>query len=143
MAYKHQYLLGLKAPQRTTGIGCLDYFSTSQDEIDGLKVSVLAIEVSADLIGFFPYIQPVNDRKSDLVFFNHFPCVFFLIDRQCHDADIRLSELFLFATEVCELQITEGSPMSSVEKDNIPFLFQISGDGQTPTTHSKTAHTWE
>ena len=143
MAYKHQYLLGLKATQRATGIGRMEYFSTAQDEIGGLKVTVLTIKVSADLLGFFPHIQPVNDWKTDLVLFNHFPSIFFLINRQCDDTDIRLSELFLVSTEVCELQIAEGSPMPSVEQDNIPFLFQIFGDCQTPPTHRRTTHTWE
>ena len=121
----------------------MEHFSTSQDEIGGLKVSVLTIKISTNLIGFLPHIQPVNDRKYDLVLINHFPCVFLLVDRQCDDADICLSELFLVSTEVCELQITECSPMSSVEKDNIPLLFQIFGNGQTPTTNSRTADTWE
>ncbi len=143
MAYKHQYLLRLKAAQRATGIGCMKYFSTAQYEIGGLKVTVLTIKVCADLLGFLPNIQPVNDWKFDLMFFNHFPSIFFLIDRQCDDTDLCLSELLLVSTEVCELQITECSPMSSVEEDNIPFLFQIFGDGLTPTTHSRTAHTRE
>jgi len=123
MAYKHQYLLGLKAPQRTTGIGCIDHSPIAQNKIGGLKVTVLAIKVSVDLLGFFPHIQPVNDRKSDLVLFNHFSSISLRIDRQGDDADICLSELFLVSTEVCKLQITDGSPMSSVEKHNIPFLF--------------------
>ncbi len=101
----------------------MEHFSTSQDKIGGLKVTVLAIKVCADLLGFLPNIQPVNDRKYDLVLINHFPCVFLLVDRQCDDADIRLSELLLVSTEVCELQITECSPMSSIEKHNAPFLF--------------------
>jgi len=121
----------------------MEHFSTLQDEIGGLKVSVLAIKVGADLLGFFPYIQPVNDRKSDLVLFNHFPGIFLFINRQRDDADIRLSELLLVSTKVCKLQITEGSPMSSVEKDNGPLLFQISGDCQTSPAHSRTTHTWE
>ncbi len=136
-------MLGLKAPQRATGIGCLEHFSTSQDEIGGLKVSVLAIKVGADLLGFSPHMQPVNNRKYDLVLINHFPCVFLLVDRQCDDADIRLSELLLVSTEFCELQITECSPMSSVEKDNIPLLFQIFGNGPTTLAHRRTAHTRE
>ncbi len=106
----------------------MEHFSTSQDEIGGLKVTVLTIKISTNLFGFLPHIQPVNDRKYDLVLINHFPCVFLLIDRQCDDADIRLSELLLVSTEVCKLQITEGSPMSSIKKDYIPFLFQILGD---------------
>ena len=121
----------------------MDYFPTLQDEVGGLKVSVLTIKISTNLIGFLPHIQPVSDRKYDLVLINHFPCVFLLVDRQCDDADIRLSELLLVSTEVCELQITECSPMSSIEEDNIPSLFQISRNGQTPTTHSRTADTWE
>ena len=143
MAYKHQYLLGLKATQRATGIGRMEYFSTAQDEIGGLKVTVLTIKVSADLLGFFPHIQPVHDWKTDLVPLNHCSSVFLLINRQCHDADSRLFELFLVSTEVCELQITERSPMSSVEKDGIPFVLQIFGDRQTAPAHSRTAHTWE
>ncbi len=78
---KHQYMLCLKSPQGSTGIGCIDHFSISQDEIGGLKVTVLTIKVSTDLVGFFPHIQPVNDRKSELVLFNHFSSVFLLIDR--------------------------------------------------------------
>ncbi len=121
----------------------MEHLSTSQDEIGGLKVSVLTIKISINLIGFLPHIQPVNDRKYDLVLINHFPGIFLLIDRQCDDANIRLFELLLMSTEVCKLQITEGSPMSSVEKDNIPLLFQIFGNGQAPTAHSKAAHTRE
>ena len=59
--------------------------------------------------------------------FNHFASLFLLINRQCDD-DCRLFELFLVSTEVCELQITKVSPMSSVEKDDIPFVFQIFGN---------------
>ena len=121
----------------------MEHFSTSQDEIGGLKVTVLAIKVGADLLGFFPHIQPVNNRKSDHVFFNHFLSIFLFINRQRDDADIRLSELLLLPTKVCKLQITEGSPMSSVEKDNAPFLFQISGDCQTSPSHSRTTHARE
>jgi len=121
----------------------MEHFSTSQDKIGGLKVTVLAIKVCADLLGFLPHIQPINDWKSDLVLINHFPCVFLLINRQCHDANIRLFELLLVAAEICELQITECSPMSSIEKHNAPFLFQISGDCQTSPTHRRTTHTWE
>ncbi len=119
----------------------MEHLPIAQDEIGGLKVSVLAIKVGADLLGFFPYIQPVNVRKSDLVLFNHFPGIFLFINRQRDDADIRLSELLLVSTKVCKLQITEGSPMSSVEKDNGPLLFQISGDCQTSPAHSRTTHT--
>jgi hypothetical protein len=115
MAYKHQYLLCLKAAQRATGIGCIEYLPTTQDKIGGLKVTVLAIKICTDLLGFFPNIQPVNDWKFDLMIFNHFPSIFFLIDRQRDNADVCVSELFLVFTEVCELQITECSPMSSVE----------------------------
>jgi len=143
MAYKHQYLLGLKAPQRATGIGCMEHLPIAQDEIGGLKVSVLTIKVGADLLGFSPYVQPVNDRKSDLVLFNHFPGIFLFINRQRDDADICLFELLLLSTKVCKLQITKGSPMSSVEKDNVPFLFQISGDCQTSLSHSRTTHARE
>jgi len=121
----------------------MEHLPIAQDEIGGLKVSVLTIKISINPIGFLPHIQPVNDRKYDLVLINHFPCIFLLIDRQCDDADIRLSELLLVSTEVCKLQITEGSPMSSVEKDNIPFLFQIFGDRYTPPAHSRAAHAWE
>jgi len=121
----------------------MEHFSTSQDEIGGLEVSVLAIKVGADLLGFFPHIQPVNNRKSDHVFFNHFLSIFLFINRQRDDADICLSELLLVSTKVCKLQITEGSPMSAIEKNNIPFLFQTSGDRQTTPSHSRTTHTWE
>ncbi len=115
MAYKHQYLLCLKAAQRATGIGCIEHLPATQDKIGGLKVTVLAIKICTDLLGFFPNIQPLNDWKFDLMFFNHFPSIFLTVNRQCNDADIRLSELFLVSTEVCKLQITECSPMSSVE----------------------------
>ncbi len=121
----------------------MDYFPTLQDEVGGLKVSVLTIKISTNLIGFLPHIQPVSDRKYDLVLINHFPCVFLLVDRQCDDADIRLSELLLVSTEICELQITECSPMSSVEKDNIPLLVQIFGNRQASPADCKTADTWE
>ncbi|MEE8229392.1 MAG: hypothetical protein V3R69_05920, partial [candidate division NC10 bacterium] len=47
------------------------------------------------------------------------------------------------STEVCELQITEVSPMSSIEKNGIPFVFQIFGNRQTYPAHSKTTHAWE
>ena len=121
----------------------MEHFSTSQDEIGGLKVSVLAIKVGADLLGFSPHMQPVNNRKSDHVFFNHFLSIFLFINRQRDDADIRLFELLLLSTKVCKLQITEGSPMSSIEKDNAPFLFQISGDCQTSPSHRWTTHARE
>ncbi len=121
----------------------MEHFSTSQDEIGGLEVSVLAIKVGADLLGFFPHIQPVNNRKSDHVFFNHFLSIFLFIYRQRDDADIRLFELLLLSTKVCKLQITEGSPMSSIEKDNAPLLFQISGDCQTSPSHRWTTHARE
>ncbi len=136
-------MLGLKAPQRATGIGGIEHSSIAQDEIGGLKVTPLTIKVSADLLGFFPHIQPVHDWKTDLVPFNHCSSVFLLINRQCHDADSRRFELFLESTEVCELQITEPSPMSSVEKDGIPFLFQIFGNRQASPADCKTVHTWE
>jgi hypothetical protein len=119
----------------------MEHLPIAQDEIGGLKVSVLTIKISTNLIGFLPHIQSVNDRKYDLVLINHFPCVFLLIDRQRDDAYIRLSELFLGPTKVCKLQITEGSPMSSVEKHNIPLLFQIFGDGQLATAQDRTADT--
>ena len=106
----------------------MEHLPIAQDEIGGLKVTVLAIKICANLIGFFPHSQPVNDPKSDLVLFHHFPSIFLTVNRQCDDADIRLSELFLVSTEVCKLQITESSPMSSIKKDYIPFLFQILGD---------------
>ncbi len=121
----------------------MEHSSIAQDEIGWLKVTFLAIKVRVNLLGLCPNIQPVDDRKSDLVLINHCPCVFLLIDRQCDDADIRLSELLFVSTEVCKLQITEGSPMSSVEKDNIPLLFQIFGNGQTTLAHRRTAHTRE
>ena len=143
MAYKHQYLLGLKASQWATGISCVENLPIAQDEIGRLKVSVLTIKVRADLLGFPPHLQPVNDRKIDLVLFNHFSSVPLFINRQCYDADLCLSERSLVSTEVCELQITECSPMASVEKHNSPLLFQILRDGQTPTTHSATAHARE
>ena len=136
-------MFGLKAPQRATGIGNLDHSSIAQDEIGGLKIPALTIKVSADLLGFFPHIQPVHDWKTDLVPLNHCSRVFLLINRERDDADSRLFELFLVSTEVCELQITERSPMSSVEKDGIPFVLQIFGDRQTSPAHSRTAHTWE
>ena len=123
MAYKHQYLLGLKATQRATRIGCMEYLPIAQDEIGGLKVAILTIKISIDLFGLFPHIQPVNDRKSDPVLFDHFSSVFLLIDRQRDDADTGIFELFLTSTKVCKLQITEGSPMTPIEKHNIPFLF--------------------
>jgi len=87
----------------------LDHFSISQDEISGLKVPIVTIKVCTDLFGFPPHIQPVNDTKSGFVLINHLSSVFLFINRQCHDADICLSELSLVSTEVCELQITEGS----------------------------------
>jgi len=121
----------------------MEHLPIAQDEIGGLKVAILTIKVGVDLLGLFPHIQPVNDRKSDLVLFDHFPSIFLLIDRQCDDADTGVFELFLMGTKVCKLQITEGSPMSSVEKDNIPFLFQIFGNGQTTLAHRRTAHTRE
>ena len=33
--------------------------------------------------------------------------------------------------------------MSTIEKHNIPFLFQIPGNRQTIPNHISTAHTWE
>ena len=33
--------------------------------------------------------------------------------------------------------------MSTIEKHNIPFLFQIIGNRQTTPNHISTAHTWE
>ena len=59
-----------------------------------------------------------------------------------HEADTSFPELFLMSTEVCQLQITEGSPMSTIEK-HIPFLSQIFGDRQTTPAHNRTAHIWE
>ncbi len=101
----------------------MEYLPITQDEIGGLKVAILTIKVSVDLLGLLPHIQPVNDRKSDLVPFDHFSSVFLLIDRQRDDADTGIFELFLMGTNVCKLQITEGSPMTPIEKHNIPFLF--------------------
>ncbi len=121
----------------------MEHTSLAQDEIRGLKVTLLAIKVSADLLSFFLHIQSVNDRKTNPVLLNHSLSVFLLIDRQCNDADTRLFELFLLSTEVRKLQITKGSPMSSIEKDNIPFLLQIFGDRQTSPAHSRTADTRE
>ncbi len=121
----------------------MEHTSLAQDEIRGLKVTFLTIKVSADLLGFFPHIQPANDRKTDPVLLHHFLSVFLPIDRQCDDADICLFELFLVSSEVRKLQITEGSPMSSIEKDNIPFLLQIFGDRQTSPAHSSSVDTRE
>ena len=121
----------------------MEHSTPAQDEIGRLKVTILTVEVSADLFGFFPHIQPVNDRKTDPVPFNHFQGIFLPIDRQCDDADICLFELFLVSTEVCKLQITEVSPMTSIEKDNIPLLLQVFGDRQTSPAHSRTTNTRE
>ncbi len=55
----------------------------------------------------------------------------------------RLFGILLDGTKICKLQITEGSPMPSVEKDNIPFLFQIFGDGQLAIAQDRTAHARE
>ena len=121
----------------------MEHSTLAQDEIGRLKVTILTIKVSADLFGFFPHIQPVDDRETDLVPFPHFLTVFVSIDRQCDDADICLFELFLLSTEVRELQITEVSPMTSIEKDNIPFLFQIFGDRQISPAHDWTINTRE
>jgi hypothetical protein len=57
------------------------------------------------------------------VLFNHFPSIFLTINRQGDDADIGIFELFLMCAKVCKLQVAEGSPMASIEKDHIPFLF--------------------
>jgi hypothetical protein len=46
-------------------------------------------------------------------------------------------------TKVCKLQITEGSPMPSVVKDNIPFLFETLGNGQLATAQDGTSDTWK
>ena len=121
----------------------MEHPTLAQDEIGRLKVTILAIKVSADLFGFFPHIQPVNDRKTDLVSFNHFLSVFLTIDRQCENVDLCLFELFLVSTEVRKLQITEVSPMTPIVKDNIPFLFQSFGDCQTSPAHIRTTNTRE
>ena len=121
----------------------MDHASIAQDEIRGLKVTLLTIKVSVDLLGFFLHIQSVNDRKTDPVLLYHSLSVFLLIDRQCNDADTRIFEFFLLSTEVRKLQITEGSPMPSIEKDDVPFLIQIFGDRQTSPAHSRTVDTRE
>ena len=74
-------MLCLKASKWATGICCIDHFPIAQDEIGRLKATVPTIKVTTDLIGFFPHIQPVNYRKSEVVLFNHFSPVFFFIDR--------------------------------------------------------------
>jgi len=57
------------------------------------------------------------------VLFSHFSSIFLFINGQGDNTDMRLFELFLLATKICELQITEWSPVPPVEKHNIPFLF--------------------
>ena len=83
---------------------------------------MLTLKVSTELFGFYPYVQTVNDRKTDVVLGSHFSSVFRRIDGQCDNADVRALELLLLAGEICELQITEGSPVTPVEEHNVPFL---------------------